>query len=872
MDKRAENIFDTACAREVWDLCARSLAWFRLVDSMGLVKQWLGADDDDVIDRVFMMLGAHQDKIPDRVAELLEPYAEAGGKWEARLLSLAIREVHTSRKLFELFLRLIANGAFDGSKTKTSPGRDFWLTIYSLPKNNPAWACEAIGHYLQRHLKLTIDNGQKNPFDREAGTIPDSQVDDQVLLESGNKAPRDFVTAVLPFMERVWELTAERQNDRPWKDPVWHRFYGSGYSLDQVLLAATERALMQMAQQEPSLFAPIAAQLKNSDFEAAQFLLVRAYAANGMVFADEAVAYLCENAARLKTGYISGPDGSHWATRLLIETVSPYCSNDKLLQLENSLLGYYTEWERRKEGRRARGYTQLLLLKGIVSSRRSDIVRQRIAEWRRKFGRHAIDGPELIEMQDVSSPVPEAAAERMTDDQWLTAIARYSSRDDTWKQHGQRLLGGAHELSQVLENQVKKDPARFAKLVCFFPDTAHPFYFNAALRGLTGKAVNIDLIRNVCERCHRLPGRPCGQWMVKLIAGLAKEALPEDLIKIVIWYAIEDSDPESELWRTEAPSGGVYYGGDIITAAINSVRGSAAEAIAQLIFHDGKRLSYLRSALEQIVNDRSIAVRSCVATVLVSVLRYDRALAVALFKDLCNAEDQLLGTRYVEQFIFYASRTHFSELRAIMERMLSSEHPLVQIAGARQICVASLTVAGAQKLADMCVSGTEAHRQGAAEVFAANLKRTDHRDFCEQSLGRLFFDPAKTVRAAAASCFRHLIGDSIVAYPNLITKFIQSPAFVDSPLHLLMALEETTAHVPKIICDVIERFLDIVASDRTYPQSGAGLETAKLSQLLIRAYSQTGDKNLRSRCLDMIDRMIAQRLYGFNEALATYER
>ena len=75
------------------------------------------------------------------------------------------------------------------------------------------------------------------------------------------------------------------------------------------------------------------------------------------------------------------------------------------------------------------------------------------------------------------------------------------------------------------------------------------------------------------------------------------------------------------------------------------------------------------------VRDPSIAVRSCVADVLTAVLKHDRELAIRLFEQLCDTEDALLKTHYVERFLFYALQTHFEKLRPIVERMIVSLEP-----------------------------------------------------------------------------------------------------------------------------------------------------------------------------------------------------
>ena len=278
------------------------------------------------------------------------------------------------------------------------------------------------------------------------------------------------------------------------------------------------------------------------------------------------------------------------------------------------------------------------------------------------------------------------------------------------------MKGGAHELSGVLERQTKEDPERFAHLSLRFPDGTHRYYFDAVLRGMAEAGVSMETLLRVCRRCHELPGRPCGRWICPAVEKAAEHALPEELLEILAWYATEDPDPERELWRTNAGSGQPYYGGDILTAGINSARGRAAEAIAALIFRDAERTPIFSQTLERMVKDPSIGVRACVSSALTAVLNYDRNLAVELFKRLCDTEDVLLGTRGVENFLFYAARTHFGQLEPILERMVDSKDATVAAVGARQACVASLDVEEARPLAEKCLSGTEAQREGAAEV------------------------------------------------------------------------------------------------------------------------------------------------------------
>jgi len=874
--------------QHVWRTLRSSVRWFQLLDSLGIIEQWLRDESEERIEQTVTLLSIMQRQIPDRVAELAEPFIGVSEAWRDRLNSIIQRvELSTERRFFEFFLRLIQEGILDQTQGIINYSRDFWMKIYSLPQQCPDWACEAISCYLNRYLDLSLAAGQPNLFDRHSRILPRSQSDTRVLIESARKDPIAFIDHLLPFMLRVIELTATQGNNPPWFDSVWYyRPYGKGYDIYHALLNEMEVALSNLAANHPEDFSILAEQqLRSSNFETIQFLLIRAYTANGKRFADEAIDYLCEQSARLKTGYSAGNGNIHaapyWATRQLIEATTPHCSEEHLVKLEAVIFDYYTDYGKTARGRWFRGYPQLVLLDAIEPSRRTETATRRLQEWRRKFTdlqllkpSGKIEPPQSIQAGFVGSPVPQSAADNMTDEQWLSAIARYDNdKPESWLQRNGELVGGAGELSRILENQVKKEPARFAFLLLRFPDNTNSFYFDAVLRGIADVGLDIETLLQVCQRCHQLPQKPCGRWICWLVGKLAELPWLEEAFDIVTWYALEDPDPEQEWWRTETSSGQVYYGGNILEAGINSTRGSAVEAIAKLIFADKNRTSYFKQPLQQIVQDPSIAVRACTAEALTAVLNYDRDLAVTLFQQLCETEDALLGTQTVEQFLYYALQTHFEALAPIVERMIMSELPEVVKVATRQACLISLDREEASWLAELCLSGTEAHRIAAAEIFVANLRNAHLRGFCENTLIQLFNDSSEEVRSQAANCFWRFDGEELGDYLSLVEAFVDSPAFTTNHNDLIHALKETTAKLPDdATYRVCERFLDGIDSDATNTRNGSFIYANQISQLLLRVYTKTKNQALQSRCLYLIDRMAQMEVYGLDQALTQYER
>jgi hypothetical protein len=879
---------DDPITQQVWQTLRSSVHWFQLLDSLGLIEQWLRDEKDERIEQTLILLSIMQRQIPDRVAELAEPFIGVSEAWRDRLNYLIQgAELVTERRFFDFFLRLIHEGMLDQPRGRIDSTRDFWMQIDSLPQHRPDWACEAISCYLKRYLDLSLAAGQPNLFDRNSDTLPHSQFDEQIVMASARQAPRAFIEHLFPFMLRVIELTSIRENNPPWFDSIWYyRPYGKGYHIHNALLSGMEEAISNLAANHPEDFATLAEQqLRRSNFKTIQFLLIRAYTANGERFADEAIDYLCEQPVRLQTGYSAGNGNTkaapYWATRQLIEASTPHCTEEKLLQLQAIILDYYTDDEKKYRGRQFRGYPQLILLDAIATSRRTDAINHRLQEWKRKFTNlewlkplGKIEPPKSSKAWLVGSPIPEKAADKMTDKQWLKAIARYDyNHVGTRFQRTGQIIGGADDLSRLLERQVKKEPVRFAKLIWRFPDNTHSSYFDAVLRGIAEVELDIETAFLLCQRCHQLPNYPCGRWICWLIEKLADLLWSEEAFDIVTWYALNDPNPEQEFWRTETSNGQVYYGGDILSAGINSTRGSAVSAIAKLIFAEKNRASYFQQSLQQIVQDSSIGVRSCAAEALTAMLNYDRDIAVSLFQQLCDTEDALLGTPTVEYFLCYALQTHFEVLASIVERMIRSQIPEVVKVGTRQACRAALIIEEARWLAELCLSGTETHRIAATEIFVANFRQAHFRKFSEEVLIKLFHDSSEPVRSQAARCFSHFEGEELSDYMSLLEAFVDSPAFSSDDYNLIHTLEETTAKLPDAVTyRVCERFLEGLKSDDADARQRGRIKAGKVSKLLLQLYSQSKNRELQLGCLDLIDFMTEMEVYQLAEALTQYER
>lgn len=204
--------------------------------------------------------------------------------------------------------------------------------------------------------------------------------------------------------------------------------------------------------------------------------------------------------------------------------------------------------------------------------------------------------------------------------------------------------------------------------------------------------------------------------------------------------------------------------------------------------------------------------------------------------------------------------------------MIHSADPEIAAAGARRICLISLDIEEAQGLAKECISGTTAQRIGAASIFAVNLHLARLREYCEKILKDFFHDPDEQVQKAAADFVRHLNADEIQEYSDLIEAFVESPSYLADSYFLTRILEESINPLSEIMLKVAERFLDVAGDTATDIQSRNSLEASAKSKLVLRGYNHSNEADLRSRYLDMIDRMLRIRVHGLDNIVSSFER
>lgn len=853
----------------VWHQVFKSNSWFVLLDRLGLVAGWLDSGNVAIMNMAVNYLRFHQPHAGDRVAELLEPYAGEGGEWRGRLrYIMEWSALENSRRFFDLFLRLIDNGTLDKARGPITVNSTFWDMLYGLAKARPDWIPEVIAHWLRRRLVIFQQkqaNGQEVHWH---DIFNDDDFGSEQLYEVAEKHPDLFAQHVLPEILGISEgAIYSAQEEPPLRDAVWPVLFRSEHPpIRDACLNALATALKDSAKEKPEAARVHIESLKLRNSFTANFLLLSLYTGDAEAFADEAVELLCEQPWRLSCGYSDSP---YWVTMELIRRVAPACSAENRARLEKTLLNYSSKYEKKPEGRRRAGHSSFVLLSAVPENLRSKNAQTRFRELERKFGNPDVE-PRPLHVYSVGSPIKKESGEKMTDEQWLRAIAKYRSEEggDRW-QYPEK--GGAWELAGMLREFVSKEPERFARLSLRMPLGTNPVYIERVLDGLKGTAASTALKLDLCRKAFSESRLECGKAIADLL-GSIKESLPDDAVEILHWLATEHPDPEKELWEDKAAGGQPYYGGDILTHGINTTRGRAAEAIRDLIFTDGSYVARFGATIDRLVEDRSIAVRSCAASILLAVAQHDARLALTAFCRLVTGDDRLLATLYVGQFISYNLLEGLPVLHPIVKRMLRSAIPNVSRIGARLASLSVLYHPTAVDLADEAIRGNTSQRLGVAEVAAANIAQAECRAWCGPRLLQLFNDEEPEVRREAASCFRFLKQESLEAYEDLIAAFCDSVAYQEDSFSILHLLEGSLRRLPGIACIVCEKFLQRFSDEARDIRTHRAADVHTVAKLIFRTYHQHQRDEWASRCLNLIDLMCLEGIQDVIERLEEFER
>jgi hypothetical protein len=113
----------------------------------------------------------------------------------------------------------------------------------------------------------------------------------------------------------------------------------------------------------------------------------------------------------------------------------------------------------------------------------------------------------------------------------------------------------------------------------------------------------------------------------------------------------------------------------------------------------------------------------------------------------------------------------------------------------------------------------------------------------------------------------------LVEYSTLLTAIARTRGFTDKPESLLHALDRQSGELPEAVLELCNRFLDEHGAEAADIQARASASAREVTEFVLALHAQSAAGSaLRTRCLDLIDRLVTLRVDMIYADLEAYER
>jgi hypothetical protein len=839
-------------------LMLRTVPWFDRLDAEGKFERWLRGDQSEQNRALEVALGGLKER-PDRMAQIIAPYAGLSADYPAWLRWVTrFADLHASRALLDLVIEAVGRGEYAGQS------QSLWMSTVNLADHQPAWAVDLLSAYLlYQPGALDLDG---------SGRVALLESREHAAIELVNKAAEGasaaFCKVMLPYIRKVMSVTEYGITNRPVKDRQFtHKNLANASlnDLEDALLRGARTALRNFVRHDHEAARAVLLDLVADPHETAQWLLYDAMQEAGEAYADWAVVLLLEGDHRLVGSYPSTVTVE--AAARLLAAISPHVDLETFAELEQTILRLRVPWERRST---PIGWCMFNLLAALEKSRLSEPAQRRLGELQRLFRADQPPPRRILTGGGIGSPIPPEAARRMSNDQWLRAIAKYNTEQANWT----TMRGGAHELSNVLQSEASANPDRFARMTLRLSADTHPSYIDGLLIGFANAQApgTPDLVFDAIRHIASFGYGEYDRWIGWPLKHHLDASIPDDIIQLLVDRALHSSE-DGESWEEE-PGDNQNIGERIVSNGVNSARGACADLLGDILIHDfdGHRTSLVAPSLNELASDSSVAVRSCVARLISTCLAHAQPAALDAFQRLIQGDDRLLTSGYVADLIAYIALIDTTIIVPVVRRMLGSEFAEVRKTGGRLAAFMGLEVELAALMESAKTAQDPAAREGVALVCARRLPHTSNPARASTVLQELANDTNEKVREAVAGVAGAVRGQELRPFKEVLISLIDSPSFEPAVDQLLITLEHASDHIDDLIMACALRFVDVFGTDVGNLSTRAARNSDRVGRLILRAYAQARTPAGRSNALDLIDRLLMLAAYRMDELVNAAER
>jgi len=282
-------------------------------------------------------------------------------------------------------------------------------------------------------------------------------------------------------------------------------------------------------------------------------------------------------------------------------------------------------------------------------------------------------------------------------------------------------------------------------------------------------------------------------------------------------------------------------------------------------------IEILLTTLEQFSSDPSSAVRSCLIELLPFALRLDANRVISIFNRAVESRPELLACHVSHNFIHYAMGQSVHEMLKHVESLIDSDLEEAREAAGRLAAIAYLVTPHGRYLYSRCMRGDVALRQGVAKVLARNVDRPDLLQKCLIGLRKLMNDPDKNVREKVGEVFEYL-PLPVKPIKHFVQSFLHSRSLVDATRDCMKYAERIQLEHPGIALTIAERIQLELGKDIVDIQKATALLDDDLVNLAVSIHTHSGALKLKSRAMDVFERVMDLGSHYASRALEAVDR
>lgn len=733
-------------------------AWFRAL--IPELQALLQSDDDAVMAvlRFFIHVTAPCQR---ELVSIMRPYITQGEEWRerCRVLLSYFREWRDPSAI-EFFDELIQAGA-------VLP--EHFMDFKDMARLDAHRTAAAVLRLLNRQLDLIAAAGTSGSTDVIHSLRIFEQTDlDEALDIVADNAPVTWLDGAISWLERALSFSSlGYENGHTFQNDslaIWSNNFQDDIEMN--LQRSVLRALIVLGEQDAAEFHRLISRLERIHFLTAQIVAAQAYTNLARRYPAEACNFLLGDPRRLWLG-----SGSAIHTRRLIAAVFPDVSQTMRHSIETAIAQHIAfEFDDPTRARQLAGLEHFYLLSAIPHDFISADSRRRYQELLRKFPEVNIsleDDGFGIQVLAEHSPIEPPRAQKMRDDDWLRAMRKYSDPEPAWQD-----LASPRALAELLKEEAKKDPQRFAALAGRLPDDVQDLYIDDLIDGLAESEITFAAVVNLIRRFATQPNRNLVRTTARAMRKRPRD-VPSDIVELLeSWVRDEALDDQHSLATLDY---------------LNTRRGSAFLALCHALRTQGGESGTARrwALYEYVATSGTNALRAAVIEQLLYDLHGQRNDALDMFERVMHGHvPTLFDAHHLPRFLHAAIWKTFGRVQPTIFDLVASEKENHRELGSKLIVIAAITPSALSNDELALVRGVVTallerdlphHKPAMTRILAHNVDDRE-ADYCFEQLSRLFPDPDARVRAGIAEVFGRMTATHLLARREWLTAYAESPS------------------------------------------------------------------------------------------------